>query len=163
MKRLNKKGINKIITVLEGQYNSVSINKVGDLLVGELSDKDMQIMKDSNVVAENVGENHHSLFYEDAPIETEDETMDDQQEIVEPVDPISPNTEESERMSTTDIRNMLDQLVPELRKFFPTKEEINQALNDLAKQMIDPEEWKEILNKVGTKINKQSRPDDEIG
>lgn len=61
-----------------------------------------------------------------------------------------------------DDKNM-DKLIEHLSTIFVTKQEVNDALNNLKSSMIDPQEWMEILNMQKKMLSKHSKSTDEIG
>lgn len=161
MRRLNQKGLAKVIPLLKGQY---TID--GNIIVGKINLQDHRALLDVNIIVERIGDDRYYLLHEqEIAIEpgTEDPVLDKQQNITQPKQPIDTIDGEERKLNPTDIRALLTQIVPHLQHYFPTKDEVNAALNDLKANMIDPEEWIEMFKGMGKKIKKQSRPDDEVG
>jgi len=65
--------------------------------------------------------------------------------------------------SKDNIGALVKSLIPYLERYFVSKEEVNNALNDLKASMIDPNEMIDGLKMQIKRIEKQSRENDEIG
>lgn len=153
MKKLNKNGIYKII-----EYVSSGVKYVSDgsrhMMVGLVSENDKKALKDINVILTVVEDLTLKEDLKDNVILYEAE-LDDTE--------VQDETNNEEKVDDFDIRNVAKELIPILSEFFPSKEEVNAALNDLKAQMIDPNEMIDGLKMQMQRIKKQSRETDEVG
>ena len=169
MKRLNKTGIQKVVDYIgEDRCRHTSFVGHGDLLFGALSIDEIKKLDGINVKLENVGGGLHRVFLEDDGVEvsrksnTSAEVEGDQERIVEPKRTERPEDREVSK-DPRDLKNLAIELAPILQEIFPTKDDVNQALETMKGQMIDPEEMMDNLRVQMKSLKKQSREMDKVG
>lgn len=147
-KRLNKSGVHKVIKYLgEDRFTNKNINGMGDLLLGSFNEEDVSKINDIDIMVEHIGAGLHKVYHIN---EQDDEYIDDKG------DGQSTNVSDA-------LKKHAEDLIPVLSNVFPTKDEVEDALNSLKAQMIDPEEMINMLKLQIQSIKKQSGPSDEIG
>lgn len=152
MKKLNKNGIQKAMAYLGHQSLTESVEN--DVYSGLLSMRDIANLAKIDVLTEKVDGGYHFHLMEQ-------DDLDDVGNEGEVREPQSPD-EAGSAVKEMD-RKTLEQMVVQLSEFFPTKEEINQTLNDFKASMIDPEEWIDILNMQKKMLGKSSKSTDTVG
>jgi hypothetical protein len=167
MKRLNKSGIEKVVAYIgEDRCRHTSFDGHGDLLFGSLSIDEVQMLNNINVKLENVGGGLHRVFLEQEDaidsVEGQSETGGEQERLTSPSKPESSEQQEA-TPDTRDLKDMAAELVPFLNEIFPTKEEVNQAMEKMKGQMVDPEEMIDNLTLQMKSLKKQSREMDTVG
>lgn len=138
MKILNESGIKKLIKYI-GDDHCRCVNISGKSFIeGPLSDSDINAINNAGVLLNNVYGNLHEAVIEDDDVDSGIDSKDN-------------------------IGALVKSLMPYLERYFVSKEEVNNALNDLKASMIDPNEMIDGLKMQIKRIEKQSRENDEIG
>jgi hypothetical protein len=149
MKTLNKNGLEKLVEYINTEYNKKFI--VNNCFI-ELDDKSEIIIEDlkkHNIILKEFSyENNlkkYSVIIEDTSISSVPEPISNKTNI----DNSGKDYEDEKYM-----KEMIKQILPHLSQYFPTKEEINNALNDLRGQLVDPIELTNLFKDISLKIKK---------
>jgi len=149
---LNESGITKVVNYIgEDCCKYVCINN-RHLLLGVFSESDVNKLKGIGIKLNNIGGGLHEAILEEPEIDSITVDGDDD----------AKNMNQSE-ISDKEVKQLADMLMPILKQAFPTKDEINNVLQQLQAQAIDPEEMIDGLKMQIKRIKKQSRTHDEVG
>lgn len=144
MKTLNDSGLKKLVEYINHEYGKKFI--INNSLI-ELDDESISIIEDlkkHNIVLKEFSADKYtvSIVSEDVPAPTI------------PTPTATPVEASAGEDDIKKIQEIIKQLMPHLTKLFPTKEEVNTALNDLRTQLIDPEKLTEIFKNMSTDLKK---------
>jgi hypothetical protein len=144
MKVLNESGLVKLNNYISLEYGDsfALMNKDGkSILHGEKSEKIFEDLKLYGIIFESIGDREYVV----KTISEEDEQLDDKSEIKNR----STDYDDEKR-----IKETVTKMLPFLSQHFATKEEINNALNELRSQLIDPKKLTELFDDMAKKVNK---------
>jgi hypothetical protein len=150
MKMLNKSGVKKLNDYINITYGKV-FEAHDDVLVGPKSDEVFEDLKKHGIIIEEVvkSESNSGLYrvmVEDMPTPTVPEPVVAKASQVDAVDATG-DKEDVEK-----VKNLAKQLMPYFAPHFATKSEINDALNVLRTQLIDPEELTKLFKDISVKV-----------
>lgn len=147
---LNRSGIEKLVSYI-GEDHCKYVNLNGrHLILGMFTESDINNLKDIGVSLNHIGSMLHEADLDSVEV--------DQTASRTPTQPDQP-----EQPTDEEIKQLAKALMPYLAMAFPTKAEMNDVLQDLTAQSIDPEEMINGLKNQIRSIKKQSRTNDEVG
>lgn len=146
--KLNKSGILKIVKYIGEDKCKYIYDDGRHLLAGNFTEDDKNKISDVGIVLNEIFGN---VLYEAELDSTE----------VEPE--IEAEKPENNIPDERDYAELAKELIPHLIAVFPTKEELNQVLNNLQGRSIDPDEMIDGLKSQIRRIEKNSRASDEVG
>lgn len=147
MNKLNKSGIDKLVTYL-GEDKCKHVNIGGsDLIEGKFCDYDIKMIADVGVSLNKVYNNLYEAVLDDVEVDNNEDGVE---------------TSDIE-VDNDNIGGLVKSIMPYLDRYFVTRDEVNDALNNLKAQMIDPNEMIDGLKMQIKRIKNQSRENDEIG
>ena len=158
MKMLNKNGVKKLNDYIDSTYGKI-FEVWNDRLFGPESNLIFENLKKHGIVFEKIiepegssqssGSNiNYKIMVEDTPTSTVPEPVAAKASQIDIVDATG-NKEDVEK-----IKNLAKQLMPHFANQFATKTEINDALNILRSQLIDPEKLMELFKNMSDNIKK---------
>ena len=146
MRQLNENGLKKINQYIDIEYGesfAIIEDNGKKILFGEKSEDIFNDLKSHGIIFEEIGDKKFIInVNEDTPIATVPKPT------IAPVDTGKDYEEEKK------IQEIVKQILPLLSKHFPTKDEINTALNELRAQLIDPEKLTEIFKNMSADLKK---------
>jgi len=144
MNKLNYNGIKKVLSYLNRE--EVLKEDTGSL---SFSINEIAKMAKIGIITEWSGNGYDLYLMEQGEIE-------DPEQMGQP-------SQEERRIDPAQLKSMADQLVEPLSEHFTTKQQVNDALENLKASMIDPEEWEDMLMMWKKMINKNSKSTDAVG
>lgn len=147
---LNESGINKVVNYLGDDHCKYVRMNGRDLLLGIFSEDDIKKLNDINVELKCIGGGLHEVMLEQEELDSLEVNNKDDMEL-------------DRDISQEEVKKLANMLMPYIERAFPTKEEVNDVIEKLTAQMIDPDEMIDGLKKQIKRIKKQSRADDEVG
>ncbi len=151
MKMLNKNGVKKLNDYINSVYGKV-FEAHDDILTGPKSDKVFEDLKKHGIIFEQVVESNDS----NGPYRVMVEEMPGSS--VAPIDAgksaVVPSSTETDYDDDKKLKSLVSKILPYLAQHFPNKEEVNNALNDLRGQLIDPAELTKLFKDMSVNVKK---------
>lgn len=147
MKILNENGVKKLNDYIRSTYGDV-LQIHENKLFGSISDKASTELKNHGITFEEVEPGiSYRVIVEDTPVST-----------IAPLETtksaVTPSTTNVDYEDEKKMKELISRIIPHLNNHFPTKEEVNNALNDLRGQLIDPEKLQSLFKNVSNDIKK---------
>ena len=137
-RRLNRDGIAKVLEYLGNDgYSNGDVDGLGSVIKGVITSEDIDRLKHEGIITEHVGLDLHKVFH---LCEDDDQPIENRADI--------------------EIPDNMEEMVSLLSSRFPTREEVNDALQRLKDSMIDPEEMLNNLKIQMKSLKKQARTDE---
>jgi hypothetical protein len=150
---LNESGINKVVDYIgKDLCKYVSVND-RHLLLGMFNNSDITKLENVGIKLNSIGGGLHEVIFEDST-ELDSTELDS----TEPTAPVA-----KQAINDDELKQIADMMLPMLRQIFPTKDEVNEIINKLQAQTIDPDEMVDGLKMQIKRIDKQSKATDEVG
>jgi hypothetical protein len=158
MRTLNKNGIKKLNDYINSEYGNI-FQACDNRLFGPKSDEIFEDLKKHGIIFEEIvfsesssqssGPNiNYRVMVEDTPISSV-APLETPKTSITPSPDTGINYEDDKK-----IKELVSKIIPHLSNHFPTKEETNNALNDLRSQLIDPEKLQALFKDMSSNLKK---------
>jgi len=152
MKVLNRRGIVKVIKYLGEDRFTVSTSNGINCIFGNVTKEDKDKLDEIGVRLYSCSDDNmlSEAVLDDTEVESDQESSDN-------------NEIGNSDINDSKARDLAKSIIPYLKEYFPSKDEINDILEKFRAQSIDPEEMINGLKMQIRRIKKHSKENDEIG